>query len=121
MKVIDLLNKISNKEEVPKKIKVLFNVFEYDEDNYNYKNVDETLDNLFRHLGCYKGIVLNTEIEIIEDKPKEDKKIEKICLNTDYHMERKKYGALTNEEIVLDIQTLKKYIKEIMDNINLED
>ena len=50
-----------------------------------------------------------------------DKKIEKlICLNTDYHIERKKYGALTNEEIVLDIQTLKNYINEIIDKVNGE-
>ena len=77
MKVIDLFNKIANKEEVPKKIKVLFNVFEYDEDNYNYKNVDKTQDNLFRHLGHYKGTALNEKVEIIEDTPKEDKKLPK--------------------------------------------
>ncbi len=77
MRIIDLLNKIANKEEVPKKIKVLSNVFEYDEYNYIYINVDETHASLLRYLGFYKGTTLNEEIEIIEDTPKEDKKIEK--------------------------------------------
>ena len=105
MKVIDLLNKTANKEEVPKKIKVLFNVFEYDEDNYNYKNVDKTRDNLLRHLGSYKGIALNDDVEIIEDVPKEDKKIEK--LNEHYYHD---------EPALIDDMAHK--INEIIDKVN---
>lgn len=104
MKVIDLLQRIANKEEVPKKIKVLFNVFEYDEDNYKYRNVDETLDNLFEHLDFYKGIVLNDEIEIIEDTPKEDKKIEKL-----------------NEHIFVNAHSIVLKINEIIDRLNGEE
>lgn len=111
MKIIDLLNKIANKEEVPKKIKVLFNVFVYDEDNYNYKNIDETLDNLFRHLGHYKGIALNNEIEIIEDTPKEDKKIAKIG----------KLNQVSNNKQHLNNYILRNKINEIIDKINGED
>ena len=109
MKVIDLLNKIANKEEVPKKIKVLFNVFVYDEDNYKYRNIDEEKDDLFEHLEFYKGIALNDEINIIEDTSKEDK-ITKI-------------GKLNQ---VSDKQHLNNYIlrnkiNEIIDRLNGEE
>ena len=99
MKVIDLLQRIANKEVVPKKIKVLFNVFVYDEDNYCYKNVDETLDSLLKHLAFYKGIVLNEEVEIIEDTPKEDKKIEKIKISSRFTRNQKVIIHKINEII----------------------
>lgn len=107
MKVIDLLQRIANKEEVPKKIKVLFNVFVYDEDNYCYKNVDETLDSLLKHLAFYKGIVLNEEVIIIEDTHKEDKKIEKIGKDKIY-----------NNSVVGNVFILQTKIDEIIDKIN---
>lgn len=77
MKVIDLLNKIANVEEMPKKIVYDNTIYEYKE-QYDYKNelqinyysVDEGED-FFNNVFCYS---LNDEIEIIE----EDKKIEKI-------------------------------------------
>lgn len=72
MKVIDLLNKIANGEEVPKKIFYLDKIWYWDikaqdyiEDDkrlFNYYIVDELMDSL------------NDEIEIIE----EDKKIKKL-------------------------------------------
>ena len=73
MKVIDLLNKIANKEEVPKKIKWAGDIYERHKDNEidYYENVDASdllLDNL------YSTEELNDEIEIIE----EDNKIEKL-------------------------------------------
>ena len=77
MKVIDLLNKIANGEEVPEKIKILYNEFYYDKDNLKYRNVEENRENLFEHIDFFKGLVLNDEVEIIEDTPK-DKKIEKL-------------------------------------------
>lgn len=117
MKVIDLLNKAANKEEVPKKIKVLFNIFEYDEDNYNYKNVDKTQENLLRHLGHYKGIALNDEVEIIEDTPKEDKKLD--LYNTQYSLIPKWFR---DEEMIRVInenfEKHKQALKRIVDYIN---
>ena len=72
MKVIDLLNKIANGEEVPKKIFYLDKIWYWDikaqdyvEDDkrlFNYYIVDELMDSL------------NDEVEIIE----EDKKIKKL-------------------------------------------
>lgn len=82
IRIIDLLNKIANGEEVPKKIRITdiddritthYNFF-YDEDEREYKD-----DDLFP-LGARLILdrVLNYEVEIIEeDKEIEKKKIEK--------------------------------------------
>ena len=78
MKIIDLLNKIANGEEVPKKIRITdiddritrhYNFF-YDEDDQEYKD-----DELFP-LGARLILdrVLNEKVEIL-DKIEEEKKI----------------------------------------------
>ena len=77
MKVIDLLNKIANGEEVPKKIKINDIEFEiYTESpNIDYKLANGQSTYLFQdYIYCYGEIKLNDEVEIIE----EDKEIEKI-------------------------------------------
>ncbi len=73
MKVIDLLNKIANGEEVPKKIKVGISEFyknsKYTINNdYDYENDDGTY--LTDYLGEFDYITnyLNKEIEIIEEE-----------------------------------------------------
>ena len=84
MRVIDLLNKIANGEEVPKKIKyddqIYYMVGNNDYENYEY---EETPTLLFA-VGSTSYI--NEEIEILdeEEDKKEDKKIEKIDLIDDY-------------------------------------
>lgn len=94
MKIIDLLNKIANKEDVPKKIK--YNGCIYELHNrvrhfYNYKNNK----GVYFEDEWFLTNILNDEIEIIEDTPKEDKKIEKVnkgCIagdnlrNIDWHI-----------------------------------
>ena len=72
MKVIDLLNKIANGEEVPKKIKFEDYIYEYnikEEDYYNEKYCDGILDSiaLFSQL--------NDEIEILEEEKKIPRKL----------------------------------------------
>lgn len=71
MKVIDLLNKIANGEEVPEKIKYRNKIFIYDKDNQCYvvENYNEYYD-LHMSLSDHKGTDLNYEVEIIEE-PKE--------------------------------------------------
>lgn len=73
MKVIDLLNKIANGEDVPKKVKILdkellpeYRIITWNKDLglYEYKDGDEFDRVLDKHH-------LNIEIEIIEDTPKE--------------------------------------------------
>lgn len=78
MKIIDLLNKIANGEELPKKIKyddkIYYMVGNNDYENYEY---EETPTLLFA-VGATSYI--NEEIEILdeEEDKKEDKKIEKL-------------------------------------------
>ena len=68
MKVIDLLNRIANGEEVPKKIKYHNRIYIKRSDCYNYILKNGNFDDELKVIvGC-----LNDEIEIIE----EDKKIE---------------------------------------------
>ena len=96
MKIIDLLNKIANKEEVPKMVKYNNFILTYDEatqDYYNEPNCNyELLDDINQKL--------NDEVEIIED----NRKIEPI-----------------NDEVwkVLKSDLIKK-INEIIDKINGE-
>lgn len=129
MKVIDLLNKIANGEDVPAKIKFRNNIFRYTGCSYYCDAMCTTLFNI------YNFSILNEKVEIIKDKEmchkcgkypceynqtycefclgisEEDKKIEKIGVN--------------------HLQTIKKWkrakvlgnkINEIIDKINkLED
>lgn len=73
IKIIDLLNKIANNEEVPKKIKYNDEIWEYYKDSGDYIRAGKpnTLFTMY-----YIHLILNDEIEIIE----EPKKIEKITV-----------------------------------------
>lgn len=70
MRVIDLLQRIANGEEVPEKIQVYSDIFILDYGNMVYEH-EKTRTNL---LSIYNGNILNYEVEIIE----EDKKDEEI-------------------------------------------
>ncbi len=77
IKVIDLLNKIANGEEVPKKVKYEGDIYEYNNCDYqNYEDYETT--NLISEVIFMNKQNLNEEVEIIEDTPKEDKKIERL-------------------------------------------
>ena len=95
MKVIDLLNKIANGEEVPKKIK--FNGFVWTYDIYN-KRYYEGENLLFDVLGHYKGIILNDEVEIIEEEKKIPEKIN--ISNFPKHNNSLKKTAIKLNEII---------------------
>ena len=71
MKVIDLLNKIANGEELPKKFKYEDMIFYLNQElNEHYSN-----EHSFNYYYDITDIdVLNDEVEIIEDTPKEEKK-----------------------------------------------
>lgn len=71
MKVIDLLVKIANNEEVPQKIRYNNKLWEFQRIDGDYKNENSYLfEYLFKYLNTKSFI--NNEVEIIE----EDKKIE---------------------------------------------
>lgn len=104
MKVIDLLNKIANKEEVPKEI--YFNGFKwnYDIDNNLYRNGSSSLLSI---LGGYKGIILNDEIKILEES-KEKKEIP----------EKLEYYDDSIAWVIDDVGQLSDIDKVIIDKLN---
>ena len=109
MKVIDLLNKIANGEKVPEKIKWGEHYLTWFV--YEHKALDEPGDpNIFECAGGgISHILLNDEIEIIEDPPKEDKKIKRI--------EERESGWWPNMADG-NVSTLKQAINEIIDRLN---
>ncbi len=105
IRIIDLLNKIANGEEMPNEIKYDNLVYKYNE-QYDYKNklqinyysVDNGTD-FFNNVFCYS---LNDEVEIIEE---DNNKIEKIT------------GIDTRETRQCIIKFQEKF-DEIIDKIN---
>ena len=86
MKVIDLLNKIANGEEVPRKIKYNKKIYEWKEYDCGYQKkekidwikewgyVAEVNRTYFYLKHCFKN--LNDEVEIIEEEKKIPEKLE---------------------------------------------
>lgn len=103
MKVIDLLNKINNNEEVPEKIKFDNIIFEYSKNQkeYNHQKDNghyETL--LYRVMNThFIDVLLTAEVEVIE----ENKEIEEF--KTEYAMRQ------------MDIQ-FKNKINELVRQVN---
>lgn len=74
MKIIDLLNKISNGEEVPKKIKYDNSIYEYIRMWEQY--VHETSETpLLKEISAYNYSGLNNEVEILEKEKKIPEKL----------------------------------------------
>ena len=105
IRVIDLLNKIANGEEVPKVIKYDNVIFELDkfEGHYLYELQD------LSEFMVFDSMSLNDEVEIIE----EDKKIEKIDIE---NKSIKVKGTIFYREKDIEIfQKLSMVINEIID------
>ena len=103
MKVIDLLNKIANGEEVKFKILSVNAIYRYDKD---YQLYCETSDEI-----CEWGIDyrwLNEEVEIIEKIPE---KIDQNDREWHYLHNTKK----TTEEVADNLEHLRQKINEIID------
>ena len=119
MKIIDLLNKIANGEEVPKKIRITdvddritrHYIFFYDEDDQEYKD-----DELFP-LGTKLILdrVLNKKVEVL-DLLEEPKKIEKWGEGALEEME--KCTNYTLEDLQKYIRILAETQNELIDEIN---
>ena len=84
MKIIDLLNKISNGEEVPKKIRIdhWCYKFEWIEHQSNYYDKYNEID-LMSCLSCDKE-ELNYEVHEIEEEKKIPEKLNKLLYREDY-------------------------------------
>ena len=105
MKIIDLLNKIANGEEVPNKFKYDNLIFKKRWDNAYFDNDGDDLHNSL----CIDFSNLNDEVEIIG----EDKEIEKIdvipyekCIHEVTHKEK---------EILLEIRDIQMKVNKIID------
>ena len=112
MKVIDLLNKIANGEEIPKKIKYDNDIWNYDEISRDYILIDKSGEEALICEELNLMFALNEEVEIIE----EDKKIENIVIE-DKSIKVKGTYFYKDKDIEI-FQKLSMVINEIIDKIN---
>ncbi len=110
MRVIDLLNRMTTDEEMPKTIKVCGEIYQYNTHFKDYKARDIERTWLLSDFVEFTTD-LTEEVEIIEDIPKEDKKIEKFYFSV--YQDQK----LGGREVVEPLETK---INEIIDKINGE-
>ena len=103
MKIIELLNKIANGEEVPKKIKYKNIEYEYEDIGYYNKQRGYLFD------GYYVDGILNDEVEILD----KENKIEKLSILT--------FSDLMNmekEDLVVVIKEQRFKINKLIDEVN---
>lgn len=104
IKVIDLLNKIANGEEIPEKIKWKGIEFDYDKDLEDYCD-DSYCSLLYKMVSGLRGLdILDYEVEIIEEQ-------EEIDIQSIEEIE----SAMNGNECVIDnrIWTLNQVIKAV--------
>ena len=100
IKIIDLLNKIANNEEVPERIKYNDETFTIREEKDDYANQNYWFTDRFCLLD------LNDEIEVIEDTPKKIEKIDFRTLNT--QKEKNRAMKDTINKLIDEINNLKE-------------
>ena len=114
MKVIDLLNKIANGEEVPKHIHIRdVDSYTWQEDVKEYWS-DRDENNLLSDLDL-SSTNLKEDVEIIEEDKKIEK-IQKIQQRTDTGL----FGSMVNDEIKVAeaINKQANYLSDIVSTIN---
>lgn len=105
--IIELINKIANREEVPQKIKYIDKIYIYTEENQDYLDTEDE----FYLLGYTFGNLstrdfINDKVEILE----EDKDIELLNLDTD---------KLKGKEVIRAIDyLLEGRINELVKEVN---
>lgn len=108
MKVIDLLKKIENGENIPQKIKVYQEVFEWDilEHYYKRSNGDDLLElcTIFN-----TGELLSMEVELIEDEIDSIGELKSVTNNIDGTV------CIMNKinELVQTVKQINKEVKEL--------
>lgn len=108
MKVIDLLKKIENGENIPQKIKVYREVFEWDilEHYYKRSNGDDLLElcTIFN-----TGELLSMEVELIEDEIDSIGELKSVTNNIDGTV------CIMNKinELVQTVKQINKEVKEL--------
>jgi hypothetical protein len=115
IKIIDLLNKIANGEEIPKRIKYcgsIYEKFEYNNKYYDIEIKDKEKDILSEHLA--KKSFYNDKVEIIEDNDK----LEKIKWEEKESLAKPLMINDKVEVLARRTEKLKKKIAELIDHIN---
>ena len=123
IKVIDLINKIDNKEELPQKLKFEKEIYEYDKKRKDYINkyddwTSQTL--LYRVMSThFISELLECEVEIIEDEEEIDiqsiEEVKKVngptifANQTFYIME----NIIKTNELIKSVKQLEKKVNSI--------
>ena len=123
MKIIELLNKIANGEEVPKNIKVFDEEFNYD--GYDYYSIHSSSP-LMSYVGAdYLRAEMNYDIEIIEEyEPFTDEILKLPYYSLEKIRKAKNKDEWREERISLlekRVDDYHKKINEIIDKINEEN
>lgn len=115
MKIIDILVKISNGEEVPKKIKYKSYILTYKKDVGDYKGYqgDYLFGRLFYGNETHKFI--NEEVEIIDDEPKKIENIDLLILDEDMDLK------ILIDYLRVNNKLTKNKLNEIIEKINNYD
>ena len=114
MKVIDLLKKIENGENIPQKIKVYQEVFEWDIlEHYYRRSIGDDLLELCTIFNT--GELLSMEVELIEDEIDIDS-IEELEGIVEYSTNRN-----TINQLIQAVKQLKKELKELKEEMYNEN
>ena len=103
MKVVDLLNKIADKD-VPKKIKIFNDIYAWCDTRLDYQSIEDGDWFLESYSLCE---ILNTEIEIIE----EDKPIKKLD----------EFRSVIFDDVITPLNIIGNKINEIIDYLEKRD
>ena len=126
MKVIELLNKIANGEEVPNRIKYEKHIYEYEEGTYDWSyyiqnngTIKFLLTDVFNSNDNILNI-LNNELEIIEEQKKIEKtKVYYYVSNDIENIDEVLFNNLCS--IVENQRTQEDKLNEIINYINKEN
>ena len=125
MKIIDLLNKMANGEEVPEKIKVGNIIYIYENwEHFYYTDNEAREDLLVRGKDYSTNDFLNWNVELIEDEPIDIDNIEELeLIGTNFiDMDKNELKSNINKnrinlnKLVQAVKQLNKEIKSIKDS-----
>lgn len=111
MKVIDLINKINNNEEVPEKIKFDNTIFEYDkrQKEYNHKKDNGYYESLLYRVMTthFIDVLLRAEVEVIEEKKEIEELDEMQIINA-----RPEVNATKINEVIRAVNKINKDLEK---------
>lgn len=118
MKLIDLLNKMANNEEVPKKVKINNEPFDYDEKLKMYYTLEKD-----EYFGLFPLLFynLNDEVEILEEKKIPEKIDHLIGYDIRQFDDLKEYVEITTNDLFGKINKVIDTLNEIIDYLKSKE